>query len=312
MKGTKSLRRIGLAAVLLLSTSATAHAGWNCVTYWSAYTTERTMLGTRAECACGIPFHTCRESWVDIAGGVSQACDNHSRSFKGWTGAECKTGGGLCEWNMCDEWNLQQSLSLEWIDSVNQNWNRFPTVWGCPPPAVVYMNDPWFTVYDLDGCINKQLVGSLYFADFPLYATKVSGDCSDPYSTVIYRLTGGDQVHCCGGDAVTRRTTESYYDPMCSATRGSYICRAAGEPCYCPCDFECTTCEPGQPCQCPAGCECRCTDWECSPGETGPFGTGLCKRYITETKFPSCEGGTSNRKLCSDLKVVGDYICTWS
>lgn len=301
-----------LVSALLVLVPGPAEAGWSCSMTWSAYTTERAMTGTFIECACGIPFHTCGESWVDIVGGVSQTCDNHSRTFKGWTGGSCETGGGLCEWDMCDPGVPQESNSLEWIESVDQGWDRFPSVWGCPPPSTTYMNDPFFSVYDLDGCSIKQLAGSIYYSDFALQRTLVSGDCSNPGSVVHYRYSGGDGVRCCGGDPVVRNSVDWHWDAQCSAS-GGYQCRAASWPpdCSCDCSFGCDTCEAGQPCECPSFCSCFCDEWECLPGITDPFGRGRCEQRKTAVKYPSCEGGDTNGKLCSDFHVVGDYICVW-
>ncbi|HEX5760295.1 MAG TPA: hypothetical protein VF121_13995 [Thermoanaerobaculia bacterium] len=294
-----------VAATVLAAIPVPAHADWDCSVWWSAYTGDRVMQNTKEECICAPPFHSCGNSWVDIAGGVSQVCNDHSQTFKGWTGDQSS------EWDICDPWMRQESQSEQQVASVNQSWDRFPFLWGCPLPDTVYMNSPFFTVYDLDYCSNKQLLGSIYFANFPLQVSLVHGDCGDPYSTVRYRLEGSDQRRCCGGTPVSQSEQESYYDWACRPD--STYCQRNQDPndCWCSCDFPCSTCEPGQPCVC-AGCECTCSEWSCNGFDMNDYGEGRCERTKTGTKWPSCEGGNTNGLLCSSLKVVGDYTCVWN
>lgn len=301
-----------LTAVASWLVPGAADADWQCWTSWSGFTNQRTMQDTRGECACGIPFHSCGHSWVDIVGGISSQCNDHSRSFKGWTGGGCETGGGQCEWDMCDPFQYQQSFSREAIEGVNQAWDRFPQIYGCPPPPTVWMNNPFFTVYDLDRCWNKQLTGTLSFASFALQGQLLYGDCSDPYNspTVAYRFTGSDGVRCCGGQPVHRSNQEWFYTSSCNQYGGS-DCSSGGEDCWCDCNFACDTCQPGQSCHCPAGCQCSCSSWSCNPWDTDEWGNGRCERTVWASKYPSCQGGDTNGLLCSDLEVQGDYYCSW-
>jgi hypothetical protein len=297
-----------LAAACLVLGPGAAHADWECSVWWSAFTGDRVMQGTHEECGpwCWWP-HSCGESWVDIVGGVSQVCDDNDQTFRGWTGDQSS------EWEMCDPYSYQESQSERQVASVNQWWDRFPFLWGCPLPDTVWMNAPFFTVYDLDRCSNKQLLGTINFSNFPLQVSLVHGDCSDPNSTVRYRLEGADQRRCCGGMPTYQTEQESYYDWMCSPD-GGYSCSRTGEEnsCYCSCNFGCSTCEPGQSCQCPGGCLCNCSEWSCNPSETDEWGQGRCERSVTGVKYPSCQGGNTNNLLCSSLKVVGDYTCVWN
>lgn len=226
------------------------------------------MQGTHLECGwftCSDHSHSAGESWVDIVGGISQTCEDHSTSFYGPHGGE---------WDMCDQYGFtnQRSTGQRWITGVNQHWDRFPQIGGCPPQPVVHMNHPFMSIYDLDYCFDKQLAGTIYFSNFPLHATRLAGDCDNPYSNVVrYAFTGGDSVKCCGGDQ-TCQTYEiaRYWDWSCSAY--SY-----------------------------------CSDYQ----STCDFDTGECVQYDTQCFQPHCEGGCSNNKLCSDLQVVGTYTCTW-
>jgi uncharacterized protein (TIGR03437 family) len=154
------------------------------------------MENTRFECGggiCGDTSHTRPDSWVDIAGGISQSCEDHSLSFKGWRGDDD------AEWNGCT-WQYQESVGWAPMDGVNQGARWWPTpggvrdVWdedlcidslGGPdpkyPPYVWYSWPSWSatisgifgSVYDLDFCISKQLIGTIYWPDFDISANVV-------------------------------------------------------------------------------------------------------------------------------------------
>lgn len=218
---------------------------WNCATYWSAYTTDRTMQGTHLECGwftCSDRSHTTGRSWVDIVGGVSQTCEDNSTSFYGPLNGE---------WDMCDQSGFanQRSTGQQWITGVNQAWERFPQIGGCPPPPVVHMDRPFMSIYDLDYCFIKQIAGTINFSNFPLYATRLSGDCDDPYSnTVRYAFTGGDSVQCCGGDGPYQHCEGGCTNnKLCSDLQvvGSYTCTWYEPP---PCRPRYDSCEPNDVC----------------------------------------------------------------
>ena len=173
--------------------------GWSCSFQWNVSTSERIMQNTRFECGggltigglftvipgvCGDWSHTQPESYVDVAGGISQACDDHSSSFYGPLGGE---------WNGCTI-AYQQSTGVQNIESVNQGANYWPfpgnqhwswDVPGCvsflqppPPPTVLLapgshtVTPAFASIYDLDTCTFKQLAGTIYWDPFTVTAQR--------------------------------------------------------------------------------------------------------------------------------------------
>src|SRR5687768_16118164 len=91
-----------LGLTVLLGGAGGAWAGhWECtVGFWKAGTAYRRMEGpTRFECGtCGDNSHSRPTSWVDIVGGLSHTCEDHSSSFYGpyngeWNGCTRDYGG---------------------------------------------------------------------------------------------------------------------------------------------------------------------------------------------------------------------------
>ena len=229
---------------------------WTCTTYgWGAGTTFRSMQGTRFECGGGIPLvipgicgdtsHSQPESWVDIAGGLSQSCDDHSSSFFGPLSGQ---------WDGCNPYALQVSSGYQTVESVNNAsaWWPFPggvqDVWsdgfcenpllGPSPPPYVWFTQPanftvsgvFATVYDLDTCIDKQLIGSVYWADFTVVATVVT----DTPTYKVTQATGQAPVAC----AV--QENECTNDVLCSdlAVNTTQVCEWRW-------DNPMTRCDPG-------------------------------------------------------------------
>ena len=169
---------------------ADAGGYWSCTRDpWSAVTTERKMLGlTRLECGwfnCSDTSHTRPTSWVDIVGGISQTCEDHSDSFRGPEAGE---------WNMCTRdyggATVQIDTGRRSIEGINQLWDRWPYRWRFTSTEFAqadicnvvggpsFMVNPFATVYDLDKCWDKQTVGTIYWPNFIVSSTLVSGDCN--------------------------------------------------------------------------------------------------------------------------------------
>jgi hypothetical protein len=183
---------------------------WQCGVSWAASTTQRMIQGaTDFECACGYePLHTCGNSWVDIVGGISQTCNDHSSTFFGPIDGE---------WNGCQGFSgTQTSVSPRVIESVNQNWDRWPTLWhnGTYYGDLSWltssdsMRGPFATVYDLDYCWNKQLINTLFWPNFPVTAQVIAGDpsaaSSNPYAyaSATWSLHGSTGLLCSDQDGV--------------------------------------------------------------------------------------------------------------
>jgi hypothetical protein len=176
---------------------------WDCTRYWTAGTTFRSMSGTKIECGgdifwlgvpgyCGDLSHSQPTSWIDIAGGLSQTCDDHSTSFYGPLSGE---------WDGCTA-AYQQSTGYQPIASLEQQASFWPFVGGVhdvwdddycytssdphgPPPYVWYygpatftVNGVFATVYDLDTCIVKQLMGTIYWPSFTV-TSQINTDETD-------------------------------------------------------------------------------------------------------------------------------------
>jgi hypothetical protein len=175
------------------------------------------MSGTEIECGGGIPWlgipghcgdtsHSQPTTWIDIAGGISQTCEDHSTSFYGpYNG----------EWNGCTSF-YQQSTGYQGIPGVNQQASFWPFVGGVrdimddgycydpfedppPPPYVWYYGPATFTVsgafasvYDLDYCINKQLMGTIYWPSFQVTSQVVE----DQPEYKVAHVTGSVGTAC--------------------------------------------------------------------------------------------------------------------
>lgn len=205
----KPSHRILTAAVLNLfllpgTVLALGQSGyWACARWsWTATTTERSMIGqTQFECGpghCGDSSHTQPLSWVDIWGGISQSCEDHSTSFWGpWAG----------EWDGCRTLGTQVSTGVRAIEGINQSWDRLPTRWKSGyyyDEDISYfgvtqnMNQPFASVYDLDTCITGDIIGTIYWPNFPVTATLLGGDPSDPHGVgyAKWALQGSTGVSC--------------------------------------------------------------------------------------------------------------------
>jgi len=227
-----------------VSQASTRPGYWNCSRTWNAQTTTRSMIGpTHFECTfatCGDTSHSQPETWVDIVGGISQTCQDHSESFYGpYSG----------EWSGCSPFN-QSSTGTRRIDGVNQSWDRWPTLWrsgrydGCSMSSLVtsdYVRGAFATIYDLDGCINKQLVGTINWGDVQVTARLINGwtsptSCTSTSSTGNFTLQmTGSRGNTCGG------TSTSCNNPVCADLQlfgnltcnwtAPQTCNAAGSYC---------------------------------------------------------------------------------
>jgi hypothetical protein len=182
--------------------------------YWSAATTYRSMTGpTFFECGgafppftptgiCGDSSHSQPTTWVDIAGGISQSCDDHSTSFIGPLAGE---------WDGCSPGGTQVAQWYAPIEGINQAWDRWPWAFRIggsfstcdigfmldPAP----MDRPFATVYDLDTCANKQLIGTIYWPDFMVSAQLASGSLQ-PSSCDDFNGTGQAWIALSGSTGV--------------------------------------------------------------------------------------------------------------
>lgn len=163
---------------------------WRCEQApWSAETTRREMRGpTRFECGglrCGDLSHSQPSSWVDIVGGLSDSCEDHSPSFYGPDDGE---------WNGClDAADAQVSVGPQPIDGLDLDASFWPRPWDelAGPIATDalraalegrqdHLRDPFATVYDLDFCAFKQLIGTITWGEVPVVAHLRDGDPDDP------------------------------------------------------------------------------------------------------------------------------------
>lgn len=226
MKKFEGILLLVSAMTALSSGVASAAQGyWDCrKSGWSAYTTERKMLGdTKFECLgslyggpgiCGDKSHGSPGTWVDIAGGISQSCDDHSSSFYGYfeDGDSAPVGAGG-EWNGCTIYygppyttSPQVSYGQRNIDGINQGWDRWPNaywsgfyyVWGCPNfSGGAPMRNPFASIYDLDTCTFKSIIGTVYWPNFSVNGTLAQQyDCEGNYGYVRYDLAGDTGSSC--------------------------------------------------------------------------------------------------------------------
>ena len=196
--------------------AATTEGYWECVRGdWSAGTRTRSMESdTFFECGhfgCPDTSHSQPTTWVDIVGGISDSCDDHSTSFFGPLGGE---------WNGCTasypENGGPPQTSTGWgrIEGVNQYWDRWPWTWrsgrysGCDLSYALTTDsiyDAFATVYDLDTCIDKQLIGTIRWGNVPVTGYLAGGSplpssCTDTNGTGWFRvwLNGEAPVACSG------------------------------------------------------------------------------------------------------------------
>lgn len=247
-------RVMGLLCMLALcawAVPAGASGYWDCWRYgWWAGTTDRRMQShTKIECGgsflliggtCGDKSHSQPNTWVDIAGGISQKCDDHSTSFWGpYSG----------EWNGCTYYfggtTNQVSTGLKTIDSVNQSWDRWPNSWygghyyttdmSFYNNHTANMRDPYGSVYDLDYCSFKQIMGTMYWGNFPVTSRLAAGNPADPYyGWARWDINGATGVSCSGIESSCANVVcsdlhvassfecyyvedwcDPYYDPWC-------------------------------------------------------------------------------------------------
>lgn len=205
----RSLKTSMFILLLLLPLAGHAQGYWDCYGTWDAWTTQREMRGdTKFECKgyispwpakCGDWSHSWGNTWVDIVGGLSQSCQDHSDSFFGPRDGE---------WHGCLSGNpIQISTGEKHVAGINQWWDRWPvsTYNGSYSPwtlnsyigATFYMRDPFATVYDLDGCSILQDVGTVYWGNFPIQSQLVSGH---PFDTaagyVTFEFSGSAGLSC--------------------------------------------------------------------------------------------------------------------
>jgi hypothetical protein len=232
------------------SLASTRPGYWTCNRgNWMAWTTYRSMRSpTQFECGgwCDDSSHTQPDSWVDIVGGISNECDDHSYSF---------AGPNSGEWNGCTleypgpDW--QVATGYAGIDSVDQTWDRWPLTWrngrydDCDLGDLVttaYVWGAFATVYDLDYCSWIDAIGTIEWGDVPVTASVLwgstnPGSCDDQQATGNFRLllNGGRNVAC----------SENYL--AC----GNVLCADLGLSGYLDCDWT-----PPRPCD-PPGTFCN-------------------------------------------------------
>jgi len=160
---------------------------------------------TRFECGwgeCGDLSHSQPTTWVDIVGGLSQSCEDHSNSFRGPYG----------EWNGCLSWTgTQVSTGRYRIDGIAEYQGFWPASWyslgfmasvtnirGPVESKVDYVSGAWASVYDLDYCFHVKIIGSIYYATFPVRATLTGGnpDAASGGDWAQFKLSGSTGLAC--------------------------------------------------------------------------------------------------------------------
>jgi hypothetical protein len=198
-------------AALLLLQEGRALAYWDCYGNWEAWTNRREMRGaTNFECKgsyapwpgkCGDWSHTAGNTWVDILGGISQSCQDHSDTFFGPLSGE---------WNGCkSSSSTQSSDGRKDIAGINQWWDRWPggTYNGPYDPwtlngyigATFFMRDPYASVYDLDTCSIVQDVGTIFWGNFAIQSQLIAGHPLDTGAGyVAFEFSGSAGLNCSG------------------------------------------------------------------------------------------------------------------
>jgi hypothetical protein len=303
---TNTIGRVAVLLVLAMMTGQrVAHAGyWYCQKYaWNASTNERRMVGiTHFECGaagvCSDLSHTQPTSVVDIAGGLSQTCENDARSFYG------PLAGG--EWNGCNNNPslVQVSKGKQDVLGVNQLWNQWPLYWkggnwnttnlNFLNGHIEYMPDPFASVYDLDTCIDKQHINTIYWGPIAVKSTLVAGSSAEPapgaYGFARFDIRGTAPVKCSGspilcqdrGQVCSDLEVWALYEcnylghaVQCKNSLGNYVDCQTG--CGCNQCFDAA----GQPAPCPSTCTSTCT--------TPPSPANYC--YKASGAITSCTGG---------------------
>lgn len=186
---------------------ADAIVRWKCTKGpWRAYTTRREMRGTtRFECGwgeCGDLSHTQPESWVDIVGGLSQTCEDKSDSFRGPYG----------QWQGCVTWSGSQVATGRYrIEGIAEYQPFWPESWynigflasvldirSSIESRVDDVSGAWASVYDLDYCFHVKIIGTIYYATFPVRATLKAGnpDASSGEDWAQFTLRGSTGLAC--------------------------------------------------------------------------------------------------------------------
>lgn len=262
----QSSRILLTAVTLLLLLAIPASAYWDCYGNWEAWTTRREMRGaTNFECKgsylpwpgkCGDWSHSWGYTWVDILGGISQSCQDHSDSFFGpYSG----------EWHGCWGGNpTQTSLGERRIDGINQWWDRWPasTYNGTYEPetlsylsgTTLYMRDPYGSVYDLDTCSIHQDIGTIFWGNFPVQSRLIAGNPYDtwPGGYVALEFSGSAGLNCswledecqtvvCADLRVRKQLSCYWTEPQETYCGDGYCDYTWGEDCI-NCDLDCGYC----------------------------------------------------------------------
>jgi hypothetical protein len=71
-------------------------------------------------------------------------------------------------------------------------------VWGCPyGGGSAPMRGPFASVYDLETCADKSIIGTIYWPDFSIFGNPVHEyDCYGTGGYVRYDLSGGTGLSC--------------------------------------------------------------------------------------------------------------------
>jgi hypothetical protein len=174
---------------------------WKCTPpRFGVFTMVREMRGsTRFECGpftCGDSSHSQPTSVVDIVGGIDMICHDDSESFHGPLNGE---------WNGCTDTD-QIDSGQHYIKGSEGNYSMYPHSWdvwerwdrdiSSVTGSTDYMNNPYVSVYDLDTCINKQIIGSIYYGNFPVTAQLLEGNPSSSGTHAKWLLEGNPGVRC--------------------------------------------------------------------------------------------------------------------
>ena len=337
-RGYARLRPLVIALAILGAFGAQpAIAGWLCSNRgWEAHTTERNMQGlTRFECKgslspfpglCGDWSHTAPETWVDIVGGLSRTCDDHSSSFDGPLGGE---------WNGCTLFHpdpavpsrfFQESRGPQRVESVDQSWDRWPAKWPrralFPVRDVSFlagvdgMRDPFATVYDLDGCLIKQAIGTVHWGNFPVTSHLFAGDPTSPEpGFALFFLAGDSGVRCstpenscqnvvCADVHVNSNYRCFWVEPDC----GNLVCEGDEDCETCPADCgQCAPCSGDGICDASEGCEVCPAECPCLPGTVC-----VANQCVPETSCGNgvCDGSPEDCGTCpADCPCPGGTVC---
>ncbi|MBI2498944.1 hypothetical protein HYV88_01740 [Candidatus Woesearchaeota archaeon] len=180
---------------------------WSCVQgNWKAFTTVREMNNpTQFECGllkCGDVSHTQPYSWVDIVGGISKICNDHSDSFFGPNDGQ---------WNGCAKTGTQTSSGTKIIDSIDQSASIWPTYWYEKSNQDSYPSDKLMDLFqqheenidylhmeiqDLDNCVAMQYIGLIDYKDLKVKSYLSSGSPYSPNQDVTFLIDGKIDKKC--------------------------------------------------------------------------------------------------------------------